>query len=479
MSKTGEQTDLIAPQGDAKTTKLMMNKSQRRRIWKMLTRDLFFFALVAILAFLALLLAWPFLSPILLALATVVIVKPLYDWFLKRRLLRGNTRWAAIITIVATFLLVAIPVILFFSAAFSQAQDLISGLVGVDGGNSIQSLLGSIERGINQVPGGGNVQIAQQQATSEIQSLLNTVGGWLGDVALSLGAALPGMFMGAIIAMAVVMVLLPRYEHPNEGELKTLIPFPEQITDLYLQKSRDMITGMFRGTFVIAFVQGLAMGFVYWVAGVPSVLFFTLLSMIAALLPVVGLAIVAWPIGLILILNGQVWQGIWVFAAHILVVQNLDVVLRPRLVPKGAYLNPALLLLGVFGGINLLGPIGALYGPVIMVLLVTSISVYSKYMLRTNLEPFLDANGKLDMKKLGLESSDDETKKSGWFEKAANNVIGHLLKRSGSSDDTDDDSPAASPANSSAGQSSDSDSDAPDDASDKGGDTHSDSRGHV
>ena len=101
MSKTDEQADQIAPQGDATAAKLVTNKSQRRRIWKILTRDLFFFVLVAILAFLALLLAWPYLSPILLALATVVIVKPLYNWFLKRRWLRGNTKWAAIITIIA------------------------------------------------------------------------------------------------------------------------------------------------------------------------------------------------------------------------------------------------------------------------------------------------------------------------------------------------------------------------------------------
>lgn len=184
------------------------------------------------------------------------------------------------------------------------------------------------------------------------------------------------------------------------------------------------------------------MGFVFWVAGVPSVVFFTFLAMIAALLPVVGLSIVAFPVGIILLLNGQTWQGIWVLGAYLLVVQNIDVLLRPRLVPKGAYLSPPLLLLGVFGGIQLLGPVGALYGPVVMVLLVTSISVYTKYMLRTDIQPYLDANGKLDLQKLGLEpdaddDDDQSEKKPGWFEKAANTVVGHLLDRSAPSDDDD------------------------------------------
>jgi predicted PurR-regulated permease PerM len=73
----------------------------------------------------------------------------------------------------------------------------------------------------------------------------------------------------------------------------------------------------------------------------------------------------------------------------LLMITNIDTILRPRLVPKGAYLNPALVILSVLGGLQLMGLIGALYGPVIMILLVTSIDVYTKYMLRSILYPFL------------------------------------------------------------------------------------------
>jgi len=42
-----------------------------------------------------------------------------------------------------------------------------------------------------------------------------------------------------------------------------------------------------------------------------------------------------------------------------------------------------------------------LYGPVVMILLVTSIDVYSKYLLRSDLE-VLDKQGRIDLKELGL-----------------------------------------------------------------------------
>ncbi len=410
------------------------NKQRRHAFWQWLRRDIFFYGLVFVLAVLALLLVWPYLSSILLALAAVVISKPIYDWFLKRRWLHGKTKWATLLTILTDILLIAVPMILFFSAAFSQAQDLISQMLGVQGGNSIQELLGSIESGLQRLPGGSNLQVDENQTTGALQNALTTIGNWLGSAAVSLGAALPSMFMGAIIAIAVIMALLPHYDHVSKSTLEELIPFPEQITKLYINKTKMMINAMFRGTFVIAFAQGAAMGLVLWIAGVPSVLFFTLLSMVSALLPVVGLSIVAVPIGVILLLDGQTWQGLWVLGAYLLVVQNIDVVLRPRLVPEGAYLNPALLLLGVFGGINLLGPIGALYGPVVMVLLVTSVSVYSKYMLQTDLQPFLDANGNLDLQKLGLEPDDDDSpnaaKEHGKVEQAANHLINRLLNHS-------------------------------------------------
>jgi hypothetical protein len=58
-------------------------------------------------------------------------------------------------------------------------------------------------------------------------------------------------------------------------------------------------------------------------------------------------------------------------------------------------------ILSVLGGLGVMGIIGALYGPVVMILLVTSIEVYSKYLLRSDLE-ILDQQGRIDLKELGL-----------------------------------------------------------------------------
>ena len=76
-----------------------------------------------------------------------------------------------------------------------------------------------------------------------------------------------------------------------------------------------------------------------------------------------GAGIVAIPVGLVLLALGQYWQAGLVIGGYLIVVNQIDNVLRPMLVSKEAYLNPALLLLSAFGGLNLFGLLGVIYGP--------------------------------------------------------------------------------------------------------------------
>jgi len=58
------------------------------------------------------------------------------------------------------------------------------------------------------------------------------------------------------------------------------------------------------------------------------------------------------------------------------VVTNIDNFLRPILVPRAARLDSALMLLAVFSGIAMFGAWGIVIGPVLMIVIVTTISVY-------------------------------------------------------------------------------------------------------
>jgi predicted PurR-regulated permease PerM len=365
----------------------------------------FFFGMVLILAVLALILVWQFIQSILLALALVVILKPMYNWFLGRKWIKGSSRTATGMTLVVFILVIAIPAILIVGGAISQAAYLFSDL-------TLEGLEFSL-RGINTWMEGAikallaqNFQIENIHLVQGISQVVAQISIWLKTMLISLGRSLPGFFTNGFIVLVLMFVLLPRYRGLGKKDILDIVPFPPQITELFLDKMDLMIKAMFKGTFIIAIAQGLAMGLVLWVAGVPYTMFLTLLSMFLSLVPLIGISLVAWPVGILLIVSGNVWQGVFVIVAFLLVVASIDNILRPYLIPKGAQLNPALVILSVIGGLRVMGIIGALYGPVVMILLVTSIDVYTKYLLRSDLET-LEREGRIDLKELGLVQQDD------------------------------------------------------------------------
>jgi predicted PurR-regulated permease PerM len=135
------------------------------------------------------------------------------------------------------------------------------------------------------------------------------------------------------------------------------------------------VQAMFLGIFVIAVAQGLVCGIFFWIAGVPYAPLWTLLAVVASLFPL-GASLVAVPIGIFQIVIGDYIQGTVVIIGYFLVVSNVDTLLRPRLVPKEAEMNFVLVLLSALGGLELFGFFGVVYGPVLMVVFLTALSVY-------------------------------------------------------------------------------------------------------
>jgi predicted PurR-regulated permease PerM len=367
-----------------------------------------FFALVGLLVVLTAIMLWPFLTAILTAIALVVILKPLYNWFLGKKWIQGSENRAVAVTMIIFVLVIAIPVVIMVGSAVTQASRLLVWLDSEAVGESLESTFGEFEDAVRRVAGEG-FQVDKERIAEAGQEIVRAIVAWFGNLVINFGASLPKIFTTVIIVLVIMAVTLPRYNRPGKQDVVDLVPFPEEITHLYLDKIDAMITAMFKGTFVIAIVQGLAMGIVFWIAGVPYVTLLTILSMVVSIIPMAGISWVAWPVAIILILTGDVVAGVFVIAAFLLVVANIDTVLRPKLVPREAYLNPALVILSVFGGLQLMGLIGIIYGPVVMILLVTSVDVYSKYMLRSDLEALAE-RGNLDLEDLGLvpQQEDEE-----------------------------------------------------------------------
>jgi predicted PurR-regulated permease PerM len=139
-----------------------------------------------------------------------------------------------------------------------------------------------------------------------------------------------------------------------------------------------MVKSLVLGVFLIAIIQGLAMGIVYWIAGLPYVFLLTLLSMLLAMIPMVGISWLVIAIAIVSFLTGNWQQAVIVLFGFYGIVNWIDILLRPKLLVEEASLNFGLFLLSIFAGLAWAGVMGLFYGPVIMLLLVTTIQIYAE-----------------------------------------------------------------------------------------------------
>lgn len=377
---------------------------------KLLRQRTLLFGMILLLAILALILIWPFITPILFAIAVVVIMKPVYNWLLRKKWVKGRETWANGITMIIFILAIALPLVLIIGSAISQANQAFERLQDTGLDMTVEGIAAWVQETFQET-GGEESTVDEAEIAATLQQAADAVLAWVQNTIINLGQTIPEFFTNAVIVLVLLFVMLPLYKRPGRKAVIDIVPFPPEITQLFLDKGDMMITAMFKGTFVIAIVSGAAMGIVLWIAGVPYATLLAIVSAFLSLIPMVGISLIAWPVGILLILAGNTWQGIFVIVAFLLVVANIDNIMRPMLVPKGAHLNPALVILSVLGGISLMGLIGVIYGPVIMILLVTSIEVYTKYMLRSDLET-LQEHGRIDLEALGLTQEEDEEERS-------------------------------------------------------------------
>jgi predicted PurR-regulated permease PerM len=84
-----------------------------------------------------------------------------------------------------------------------------------------------------------------------------------------------------------------------------------------------------------------------------------------SIVPAIGNAIIWVPAGIIMLLLGQIWQGITILVFGAVVVSSVDNLLRPILLGKDIQMHSLLIFLSTLGGIAVFGFSGFVLGPVI------------------------------------------------------------------------------------------------------------------
>ena len=113
-----------------------------------------------------------------------------------------------------------------------------------------------------------------------------------------------------------------------------------------------------KGTLLIALVQGTLSGLTLWIFGVGSPFLWGVVATLLSIIPLVGAWLVLYPAAFIQIATGHVWQGVGILLVTVVVIVNVDNLLRPRLVGQEAGMHDLMVFFSTLGGIGMFGADG-------------------------------------------------------------------------------------------------------------------------
>lgn len=334
---------------------------------------------LAIATVIAILFGAYFLRGYFILIVVAAVVAYLFDPLYERLRKRFGSGLSATLTLLAALAIVIIPISGAVAIGVVQITTMVRSVADWVGKTDLSTLgdrsLRVVNELLDRVPFLKSTEITPEQLQDWVVTFAQRAGEWGLHFLQGAAGGLFGGLTAAIIFLYVFISLLV-----NGDDLRLLIrrlnPLGEEATDLYLAKMAAMVRGTVRGQFVIALAQGIAGAISIYIAGFHDGFFiFAILLSALSVIPLGG-GIVTIPFGIGLALFGNVIGGIFVIVFHIIVVTNIDNVLRPILVPKEAKLDSALMLLSVFAGITMFGFLGIVIGPVVMIVIVTTISVY-------------------------------------------------------------------------------------------------------
>src|SRR5437773_1796542 len=191
---------------------------------------------------------------------------PAHDWLAKR----ASPRLAASLVVVLALFLIVVPGVSFAGLVVNQAQQIAGGV--------IQSpILGRLAQ----------LKIGETDLGPRLAELGAQIVSWIGSSAFGLIGTAARVALNLTISLFGLFYLLLR---PGEtwAAVRPYIPFSAQNTEKLRQRFRDVTTSTIIGTGLTAAIQGTLVGLGFALAGIPNALFWGVVTMVFAILPVVG-----------------------------------------------------------------------------------------------------------------------------------------------------------------------------------------------
>lgn len=334
------------------------NDTNQNQTTNLHLRQISFFILLVLIAYLLFINLSAFLTSFLGAVTFYVLLRK-WDSNLvnKRKWKKGK---AALLLLLFAIIVIVVPVYLF--------GNLIGGRI-VSIVNRSNDVMGTINKFADNIQTKYKVEILSKEN-------INAAGA---AVANALPKVLTSTFntLSVLLMMYFILYFMLSQSKEMEATLMKSIPLRDENTIRLGSEMHSLIINNALGVPLIAILQGIVGLIGYLIIGVPDPWFWFGITAFGAMLPVVGAAVGYVPLAIVLFAQNQTWQGVAVLAYGLLIIGVTDNVARFALQKKLGDVHPLITVLGVIMGINLFGFIGIIFGPILISLFILLVEVYN------------------------------------------------------------------------------------------------------
>jgi len=229
-------------------------------------------------------------------------------------------------------------------------------------------------------------------------------------VAENLGGVLSSSFnaIGSILMMYFFLYFLLISTNSMEAKIVHFLPFKKSKILLFGKELVDQTYSNAIGVPLVSIAQGVFAYLCYRIAGVDDAGLWAILTGFASIIPLIGTALIWLPIALFLLADGEVWQGVFVGVYCIIVLSNIDNLVRMVVSKRVGDVHPVITVLGVIIGLKFFGLPGLVFGPLLIsyfiILLKLYYIAYSNKSVTANEQQIKEENTvlKLLLKKIGF-----------------------------------------------------------------------------
>ncbi len=333
-----------------------MERSQLTQFFTV--QNTFFFGLLTIATIAFIWLIQDFIMPIFWATILAIVFKPTQEKWLT---VLKNKTLASLLTLLTIIVVLFVPL---WTVGGLVVQESVSVYNRFSNGSIEISGTSLTDQAVVAISYLERYGIKQEVVRDKFTSLAQSASQWFVRQVVGFGQATFSMVISFFLMIYILFFLLR--DGPQIGRtIFHILPLGKEREQGLFTNFTRITRSIFKGTLVIAVIQGVIGGVLFWIAGVEGALLWAVVMTFFSIIPAIGPAIIWLPAGIILLLTGAIWQGVLIIAGGVIIISLIDNILRPILIGRDTKIPDAIVLISTLGGLTLFGITGVIIGPII------------------------------------------------------------------------------------------------------------------